>query len=387
MTGEYSLIVPAMLTTMVAYLITGDVSIYEKQVPTRLDSPAHRDDFALPLLRNLTVRDTMQPVTISMPVRVVPDTLLRDVARLIREESIRYVPVTQNGRLVGLITARDLVSIPPDKISGGVARARQVMRRNVVRAYPDESLYTAWVRMSRNNLSQLVVVNREQSSQVVGVLTAETIATLLRAPTATHTLAQSTRGALPNQQHPVPVSASDGAATGASVTRAEAPDAPLRRAPRTDADRDPLARQRVSEVMSRAPDMIPASTPLARIRDLLLERRVLLIADERGTLWGIITSSDMRGRKNSAEGHELTASDVAIHNLITAHPEESLRVAIRRMARMGLQQVPVISDKALVGLLRRSDILAAYGRALAQADEVATSTPDTAGTTSGEQPS
>jgi CIC family chloride channel protein len=44
MTGEFSLIVPAMLATMVAYLITGETSIYEGQVDTRLDSPAHQHD-------------------------------------------------------------------------------------------------------------------------------------------------------------------------------------------------------------------------------------------------------------------------------------------------------------------------------------------------------
>ena len=139
--------------------------------------------------------------------------------------------------------------------------------------------------------------------------------------------------------------------------------------------------------MSAPPEMISAATPLVRVRELLSERRVLLIADEKGALWGIVTSSDVRGRKNSADGHELTAGDVAIHNMVTTHPEESLQFAIRRMARLGLQQLPVTSDKTLVGLLRRSDILAAYGRALARADEVATSTPDAAGTTSGEQPS
>jgi len=45
MTGEYTLIVPAMLATMVAYLVSGQTSIYEQQVPTRLDSPAHHDDY------------------------------------------------------------------------------------------------------------------------------------------------------------------------------------------------------------------------------------------------------------------------------------------------------------------------------------------------------
>ena len=45
MTGEYTLIVPAMLATMVAYLVSGQTSIYEQQVPTRIDSPAHREDY------------------------------------------------------------------------------------------------------------------------------------------------------------------------------------------------------------------------------------------------------------------------------------------------------------------------------------------------------
>jgi CIC family chloride channel protein len=46
MTGEFSLLVPAMLATMIAYLITGESSIYESQLDTRLDSPAHEQDFA-----------------------------------------------------------------------------------------------------------------------------------------------------------------------------------------------------------------------------------------------------------------------------------------------------------------------------------------------------
>ena len=61
MTGEFSLIVPAMLATMVAYLITGETSIYESQVDTRLDSPAHKDDYALPLLQSMMVRQALGP--------------------------------------------------------------------------------------------------------------------------------------------------------------------------------------------------------------------------------------------------------------------------------------------------------------------------------------
>lgn len=377
MTGEYSLIVPAMLTTMVAYLITGDVSIYEKQVPTRLDSPAHRDDFALPLLWNMTVRDAMQPLTFSMPVRVLPDTLLREVARLIREEGMRYVPVSQNGRIVGLITARDLITVSPDSISRGIARARQVMRRSIVRAYPDESLYTAWVRMSRNNMRQLVVVHRAQGGQLAGVLTAETIATLLRAPAAAH--GQSLAAPqIPQAQTYVE------AAPGGSTTRlgdgspsAESPDASLRRLAGARTNQDSFAVLRVADAMTDAPEMISEATPLARVRERLLEQRAILVADQKGMPGGIVTAADVRGRANGADGSELTAGDVAVYNLVTAQPGEQLRAAIRRMVRLGLQQLPVVSDGRLVGLLRRSDVLAAYLSAQAPPEDDATS-PDIA---------
>ncbi len=46
MTGSYSLLVPAMLSIFIAYIGTGPYHLYEAQVPSRLDSPAHRDEYA-----------------------------------------------------------------------------------------------------------------------------------------------------------------------------------------------------------------------------------------------------------------------------------------------------------------------------------------------------
>jgi CBS domain-containing protein len=333
----------------------------------------------------MTVGDAMQPLTVSLSGRVLPDTLLRDVARLIREDGMRYVPVTQNGRIIGLITARDLVSVSPDKISNGVARARQVMRRSVVRAYPDESLYTAWVRMSRNNLRQLVVVNREQGSQMVGVLTAEAIATLLRAPATSQIQGHSMRH---GQSSQLRAGSPGGASTRAGETAVggESPDASLRRLARANVGQDPFARQRVADAMSAAPEMIPATTPLTRVREVLQERRVILVSERKGTLWGILKAADVHGRANMADGRELTAGEVAIQNVITAQPDEPLRAAVRRMVRLGLQQLPVVSGRRLVGLLRRSDVLAAYWQTQAT-DEDDAGTQDAAKAMSREQPS
>lgn len=325
MTGEYSLIVPAMLTTMVAYLITGDTSIYEKQVPTRMDSPAHKDDFALPLLRNMTVRDAMKPLAAQLPTTVIPDTSLRDVAYMMRESNLRDIPVTQNGQFVGIISARDLASMPTDALESDTARARQIMRRPVARAYPDESLYTAWVRMSRKNLRQLVVVSHDQSAQLIGILAAASIAKLLRIP----------ERRLPRTQQD---------------------------APHKNAHQNPLTDQRVADAMGPAPELIPSSTLLAQVRDRVLEQRIALVADQHGDLWGIITPADIPGRERIEQEYELTAGDIAIHNLITASPHESLRTVNRRMIHNGLRQLPVVKGKNVIGLLRRRDVLEAFER-------------------------
>ncbi|HEY1391675.1 MAG TPA: chloride channel protein, partial [Ktedonobacterales bacterium] len=181
MTGEYALIAPAMLATMVAYVVTGEYSIYESQVPTRLDSPAHKDDYTLPLLQSLTVRDAMVEGLGGALALATPDTPLDQLASVFQQKQAVSVPVVEQGRLVGVVSAADLGRIGAQELP--TARARQVMSRRVLRAYPDESLYQAWLRMTRSGVRQLAVVNRAEPDQLVGVLTARAIAQLLRLPT------------------------------------------------------------------------------------------------------------------------------------------------------------------------------------------------------------
>jgi len=42
MTGSYYLLVPSMIATSIAYVLTGSNTIYRSQLPSRLHSPAHK---------------------------------------------------------------------------------------------------------------------------------------------------------------------------------------------------------------------------------------------------------------------------------------------------------------------------------------------------------
>ena len=55
MTGSYSLLVPLMLACGLNMAISRRWTIYEEQVPTPIDSPAHQGDFVVDILEQLSV--------------------------------------------------------------------------------------------------------------------------------------------------------------------------------------------------------------------------------------------------------------------------------------------------------------------------------------------
>ena len=75
MTGSYSLLVPLMLACALNMAISRRWTIYEEQVPTPVDSPAHQGDFVIDVLEQLTVKGVgfrsqgVETILASMPFR------------------------------------------------------------------------------------------------------------------------------------------------------------------------------------------------------------------------------------------------------------------------------------------------------------------------------
>ncbi len=60
----------------------------------------------LPMARDILVRDVM----IKKPVTISPDETLEDAARLIFQHKIGGLPVLENGKVVGVITSKDILA-------------------------------------------------------------------------------------------------------------------------------------------------------------------------------------------------------------------------------------------------------------------------------------
>ena len=89
MTGNLSLLAPAMLAVGISVIMVGEKTIYTSQVDTRADSPAHRLQFSFPLLSTLTARQAMTPLALNF----LPQQTLAEAEMLLAERTISGAPV------------------------------------------------------------------------------------------------------------------------------------------------------------------------------------------------------------------------------------------------------------------------------------------------------
>lgn len=110
-------------------------------------------------------------------VDVRPQTRLADVAREMRQEDCDSVAVIDAGRLVGIITERDLVRAIADGVDPRQATANHVMTPNPATVATDEDVSIVALKMMRLGIRHLPVV--DASGSPVGLLSARNLVAVL----------------------------------------------------------------------------------------------------------------------------------------------------------------------------------------------------------------
>ena len=165
MTGGYGLLAPAMFAVVTAYILAGKKTIFPAQVPSRLDSPFHADEFEPIVLRRVKAGDVM----IHLPVCVNADASVTEAIALMGDYGLASLPVVAQNRLSGRITLLASHRIP--KAGRQTARVRDLMSPQSNVAYPDEDLFTILKRFAASDVGNLPVVNRERPDLPIGLLT------------------------------------------------------------------------------------------------------------------------------------------------------------------------------------------------------------------------
>lgn len=174
MTGGYHLIVPMMIVSSLAYLILGNVSLYEKQVPTRVDSPAHTGDYAVDIMDHLKVADALAN---SRKVEVIRENMrFEEILGFVMASNQQDFPVVDSeGRLAGIISITDLRRAMADRNLHSLLIAKDIAVEGVITVFPDDSLNAALRLMADLDVRELPVVSKEDPRKVLSVISRKDI--------------------------------------------------------------------------------------------------------------------------------------------------------------------------------------------------------------------
>ncbi len=172
MTGSYDLLVPIMLAEAVAFVMLRRWTLYERQVPSRRDSAAHGAEFVLDVLQNVRVREVSQLVP---PRSLEANTPLAAVLRQASESTQAIFPVVDAaGRAQGIVSLDTIRAFFFDQELGQLAIAADCAMP-LVTVTADDALDAALRRVAKSGLPQVPVVDPDDETRIVGLLSYEEI--------------------------------------------------------------------------------------------------------------------------------------------------------------------------------------------------------------------
>jgi CIC family chloride channel protein len=185
MTGNLSMLAPAMIAVGIASILVGKTTIYTSQVDTRADSPAHRLQLSFPLLSTLAVRQAMS----KLALRFTCDQTVAEAEKHLANYIESGAPVVdERGNLQGVLTLADIQRIPLDEREKRLVK--DAVHRDPLFVSPDDTLDEALEALTSQRVSWAPVVDGEtvNGEHVLGTISAANIVQLYR-----QTLAKDSR--------------------------------------------------------------------------------------------------------------------------------------------------------------------------------------------------
>ncbi len=132
-------------------------------------------------------------------------------------------------------------------------------------------------------------------------------------------------------------------------------------------DRSVMDNIKVADVMRRKVTTIPENLPFGTIMELIANSRdnYYPVVDTDGKLTGVVSMQNVREIMLDSDDlcNLVVAKEIATEDVITVHGENNLNEAMEKFSVIDIEQLPVVSvtdPRAIVGMLSRMDVIAAY---------------------------
>ena len=170
MSGDYALIPPLMASSVssffVAWIFLKGSSIYTIKLERRGVKLRMGRPYALDVI---TVEEVMTRNVVTVP----SDMPVAALEIMFEEYGHMGYPIVEKDKLMGIVTLSDVQKVPNEK--RGETRVIEIASKNLVVAYPDETMREALDKMYKHNVGRLPVVDRNNPQRIVGIISKKDI--------------------------------------------------------------------------------------------------------------------------------------------------------------------------------------------------------------------
>ncbi len=179
--GSYDLLVPLMFAEGIAFVALRQRSLYHAQVPTRRESPAHRDDLIFDVLRGVSVGEVLvrDREYIAFEQRTPALEVIQKVAGAGWQDV--FPVLSADGKLVGIVSSDILRTMATNPDLNVFAIADDMMSAPVTIKESDD-LHTALETILKDGVRELLVVDEQE--QITGFLDEAEITSFYHTSTA-----------------------------------------------------------------------------------------------------------------------------------------------------------------------------------------------------------
>jgi CIC family chloride channel protein len=169
MTNSYHLLLPSLMVCSVAYMAARPWTIYQCQVKSKVDSPAHAGEFFVDILQSIRVSDLMHLVK---EVNLVPDNMpFLEFKSYFSECEQHYFPVMDgNKRLIGVFSINDIRGVLFAPEIEHLVVMKDIGASDLIVTTPEEDLNAVLQKFTTKNIDSLPVVRADDHGILIGML-------------------------------------------------------------------------------------------------------------------------------------------------------------------------------------------------------------------------
>ena len=169
MTNSYHLLLPSLMVCSICYLLCQRWTIFENQVKSRVDSPAHAGEFMMDILQTIKVGSLRHQIK---DVRCVNENMqFNEFKKIFSSTKQHYFPVMDaKGSFTGIFSSTDIREVIFSTHIEQLVVMKDIMITDLITTNTSEDLNTVLFKLTQKNIDALPVVDQEDNDKLIGLI-------------------------------------------------------------------------------------------------------------------------------------------------------------------------------------------------------------------------